>query len=452
MKLRAAALVLYSGVLTAAPTPEQVRASMDSYTKCGMQAVLELAPSMTDTEAANAAVAACEPKFTVMARLLLEDFLAVSGHNPRLQASVYEIAQRRGVAMKEFLRQRLIEVAASTRRAKPPAAAPRKAATGKGILQLTKDAEGEARIILDGELGQGTVTELAQLLDAGNLNGASIFLNSPGGSLDAGLKIGRLLHKHSLWTHVGVVRNGSPSAGECYSSCVFALAGGYYRFQEKGSKIGVHRFYSAETSTSDLAIAQVISGEIVAFLREMGLDPNLFQAMSTTSGDDIRVLTSKELAAFQLINDGVFPADWKLITAKAGLMYLEGRQEKWSGIGRMSLTCDQGVPKMLAMYWGGRKAPPAEQFGGYLLLIDGAPQDVTLEEPLQSKDGYLKAFFAPDAAQLNSMKAAKEIGFAYRNADGFGAYDFNVELSSGREKFVNFLQFCGSTRWGPGKK
>src|SRR5207248_4420636 len=115
--------------------------------------------------------------------------------------------------------------------------------------------------------------------------------NSPGGNLFAGMRLGRLFRKFGFSTYVGKwygkaltneawLQQKEATPGECYSACVFAFVGGYFRYLTNASTIGVHRFSKTTASLSDLDVAQVVSGQIIAYLAEMGVDRALFELMS----------------------------------------------------------------------------------------------------------------------------------------------------------------------------
>ena len=87
----------------------------------------------------------------------------------------------------------------------------------------------------------GSDERLKQFLLKNNVpNWSLLFLNSPGGNLLAGMKLGKVIRKWELFTHIGKAsKNGEhfeSDPGECYSACALAFLGGEYRFHKDGSE------------------------------------------------------------------------------------------------------------------------------------------------------------------------------------------------------------------------
>jgi ATP-dependent protease ClpP protease subunit len=133
--------------------------------------------------------------------------------------------------------------------------------------------------------------------------GAVLFLDSPGGDGLAAIEAGRLIR--TARAHVFV-------RGRCSSACVFLLAAGVVRGAADLS-VGIHRprlttFVKGigvvdinPNSNPNAAKALEISDRrSEEYLREMGLPDTLFKAMLATPSDQVRKLTSAELAEFGL--------------------------------------------------------------------------------------------------------------------------------------------------------
>ena len=96
-------------------------------------------------------------------------------------------------------------------------------------------------IYLDGIIDAAAVKRFEDEVKTRNIEGASVYLNSPGGDLFAGMRLGQLFRKFGFSTHVGRwegktlteaawVQQKTTTPGECYSACVFAFVGGYFRY------------------------------------------------------------------------------------------------------------------------------------------------------------------------------------------------------------------------------
>ncbi|MDC0178489.1 PDZ domain-containing protein [Woeseiaceae bacterium] len=73
-----------------------------------------------------------------------------------------------------------------------------------------------------------------------------IWLNSGGGYMEDGYKLGELFRKYQVNTNIA-------GTGECYSSCATAFLGGLYRKMHKDSKLMFHAPYTYSTNGRDIA-------------------------------------------------------------------------------------------------------------------------------------------------------------------------------------------------------
>ncbi|ANL40238.1 UNVERIFIED_ORG: hypothetical protein M2312_002470 [Rhizobium esperanzae] len=118
-----------------------------------------------------------------------------------------------------------------------------------------------------------------------------ISFDSPGGNVVAAIRFGRALR--ALNAKTLQIR-----AMECASACAFAFVGGVERFAEPGS-IGVHRISLSDDVPMDNKLAvstvQLMTGEIIGYLTDMGVSPNLLQLSLSIDSTDIRYLTAAEM-------------------------------------------------------------------------------------------------------------------------------------------------------------
>ena len=215
-----------------------------------------------------------------------------------------------------------------------------------------------------------------------------VFINSPGGIVDAGLSIGRMIRSHQLDVVVSttvfkpcpgaanncsranssVVYYGEPhsSGAICASACTFILAGGTRRFVAPWARVGVHQitmfekhvqrtltFKTMTTFTSpnsELVTRQSLVGEkdntrivkldvprpetlksIEDFFKDMGISDALPNLAKATKPDSLHWLTYSELG------------DTHIATDYRGSEYLaalnaEGRQTNVSDSNETSLS------------------------------------------------------------------------------------------------------------------
>ncbi|WP_412104540.1 hypothetical protein [Rhizobium ruizarguesonis] len=118
-----------------------------------------------------------------------------------------------------------------------------------------------------------------------------ISFDSPGGNVVTAIRFGRAIRALNA-------RTLQIRALECASACAFAFVGGVERFAEPGS-IGVHRISLSDDVPMDNKLAvstvQLMTGEIIGYLTDMGVSPNLLQLSLSIDSTDIRYLTAAEM-------------------------------------------------------------------------------------------------------------------------------------------------------------
>lgn len=197
-------------------------------------------------------------------------------------------------------------------------------ATSKGNSNTSAWIAATGRIVPD------TPTQFRAFLREQGVPSDQVVLHSPGGNLAAGLELGRILREHQLTTNIGRTERSIESystpcdtwydtvvSGICASSCAYAFLGGEVRFVEspyyhtQQSLLGFHQFYGgperggemltaeqvAEIEASTLSIAQALTGQIVLYAIEMGIDPRVVAFASATPGDDLYFPTHNEIAS-----------------------------------------------------------------------------------------------------------------------------------------------------------
>ena len=159
-------------------------------------------------------------------------------------------------------------------------------------------------IFLDGIIDDGAPARLTRFIDRRNVDGAVVYLNSPGGSLTAAMALGRILRAQGFTTRVGarVVDTGRLMAGVCYSACPFAFAGGLRRGLEGASVLGVHRAENRTPVPDETLFERRVRFESLNYLAEMGIDAGLIDLMEAVPYDTIRPLSVEEAQQFGLLN------------------------------------------------------------------------------------------------------------------------------------------------------
>ncbi|MEM6887583.1 MAG: hypothetical protein AAGA74_02340 [Pseudomonadota bacterium] len=166
-------------------------------------------------------------------------------------------------------------------------------------------------LYVDGPIVNGTFKKFQEFLTSDEVDGHSgqIFLNSRGGSLGEALQIGRLVRDYGLNTKVGKVRDFSAPTfaveGVCESACAYIFMAGVKRSLRDGDVLGVHRFFSTERSIEG-GTAQQMSGQLISYMVEMGVDARLFTLASRQAAEGMHYVTSVEAKEFDLVTDEAY--------------------------------------------------------------------------------------------------------------------------------------------------
>lgn len=123
----------------------------------------------------------------------------------------------------------------------------------------------------------------------------NVWLDSPGGNIDAAMKIGRLIHDTNSCVKVGRFQRPGPAASHmCASACVLILAAGAVRLAD--APIGIHRPYSVLGGGTPSAEARyrAAADRIRTYLEEMCMPAQLYEEMMRVSAADVHWLSVEE--------------------------------------------------------------------------------------------------------------------------------------------------------------
>ncbi len=159
---------------------------------------------------------------------------------------------------------------------------------------------GAPALTMTGQIAPGDAARFADFIDTQTTLPEQVYLNSPGGSVDDALAIGRQLRTLEVLTALS-------GADVCMSACPYILAAGTTREVAPDALVGVHQHYFGENVAlpAFLAVADIQrgQGEVMTYLDEMGVDPLLMTHALATPPDEIYVLTPDQLALYGLTTD-----------------------------------------------------------------------------------------------------------------------------------------------------
>ena len=300
-------------------------------------------------------------------------------------------------------------------------------------------------VFLDGRIDEGAAERLRDELARREIGSARVFLNSPGGLLQEGMELGRLIRQLGFSTYIGRQReNGTDAlAGSCSSACVFAFIGGVYRFALPQSQIGVHRFSSLSPAGVDADMVQVVSAAIMKYIREMGVDVDLFDRMSRRGKEQILILSEQDSRQLRVVNAGRLPAAWS-IELSDGMLHLNGVQQTSSGTGAISFSCKGGQVLFRPTVNVSEDAAAAVDSIVRHSIKIGSWLDPLADaiEPMTVQDGRASALFVLGQEQVGRLRRSAAVGYAAQSRDLTSFADFSVDAGGNAEKIGEFLRNC----------
>jgi len=178
--------------------------------------------------------------------------------------------------------------------------------TSPDLLEAPLDIalEGGGLLRLTGTIDPGAADRFAAEIAARGEYVQTILLDSPGGSVEDALAIGRLIRETGLDTRVA-------DGGLCASSCPIVFASGAERQAGRAAAIGVHQIYAAALSADPvdalgvagmaMANAQSMTAEITRHLGLSGVDPSLWLHALETPPDRLYYFTPEEMDDLRLV-------------------------------------------------------------------------------------------------------------------------------------------------------
>lgn len=307
-----------------------------------------------------------------------------------------------------------------------------------------------AEIYIDGEITPALPHQLAASLASNNIERGTIYLNSIGGDLQAGLELGEFIRKTGFNTAIGK-RGGSygkPLPGSCQSACLMTFAGGVYRFAEPRTYFGIHRFYARTAGTEDLALGQVISAAITGYLLRMGVSPALFEQM-VNAGASPRKLPVDDALKLNLVNNGVLPVSWSIV-GRGGKVFLQGEQRTWNGTGRVKVSCSRSEGMTFSAQYDAElntRKIMAEAKHLSLRLDDsfvGIDAGAVIR-PTAVIDGFLTTDFRVSRNVSYELARARSVGFAWLPAETSIFYGFDLNTSQNGDLVYSFIHHCSDS-------
>lgn len=178
-----------------------------------------------------------------------------------------------------------------------------------------------------GPITERTPRDFQEFADKRDLRGATLVVDSEGGSVVGAIELGRAVRKLTMNTTVGKAiptRQGDgttvskfTSKASCQSMCVFLLLAGTQRYVAPDSKLLVHQIWLTDKTkgskthsytADELALVERDIGKLVRYTIEMGGDAELIEAaLQVPPWEALRRLSGDEIQRMRLSTvDDVF--------------------------------------------------------------------------------------------------------------------------------------------------
>ena len=166
-------------------------------------------------------------------------------------------------------------------------------------------SEASAGILVSGEMVDGDLlrlqTEIARMPPD---RAITVYLDSPGGSLGEGVRMGQFFHSARITTAI------KGQQGRCLSACAIAFLGGRdsgtgqpRRIKPSTALLGFHAFrltfddkkvYTAQNMGEMVAVTQRISYALIEYFREIKVDAKFLPLMLKAPTEQMRLVGNDE--------------------------------------------------------------------------------------------------------------------------------------------------------------
>jgi hypothetical protein len=324
-----------------------------------------------------------------------------------------------------------------------------------------------------GEITSETPTRFAEFLERETYIPGQIILHSPGGNLAAGLELGRMLREQGVTAHIGRSFRHFESydkpcdtwwdeveTGLCASSCAYAFLGAKERFVDspyygtRQSRLGFHQFYGSPErgadmlapaevvaiETTTLSVAQAITGQIVLYAVEMGVDPRIVAFASATPSDDLYYPTADELDELNIASGSGLKA-WFMEPYSTGLVAAAKPHRSDSMLEQITAFCRVGEQHPLFLFTMDLATPSYPNVDdlplfGVDITIDGQLYNIPRRDLGVRYSGDLIYITVPVRSIKNIVLGAREIIFRTDNARVMGGFSESRSLEDAERSSI----------------
>ncbi|MGR3367059.1 MAG: hypothetical protein ACU0CC_13855 [Sagittula sp.] len=289
-------------------------------------------------------------------------------------------------------------------------------------------------VLIEGQIEPGLTDRLRSLIETEGVDGGVIYLNSPGGTLGEALRLGRYIREQGYDTALGgsdgiprhtdgkpiFLGSEGPSPGRCESACAYVFMGGVRRFLSERDKLGLHQFFAPGQQIGG-EVAQKFSGDLVAYMVEMGVDARIFTLASAQDSTGMYYVTQPQAEEYDLVTRVGYDAFF-LEPYKDGLIAASKRidpPQPYDGVDQMSFYCRAGQP--YALLHASVHALSPEERGSPIFWTDNTEQKLpedAVSVRVDGEDAYLTIRISPPQAQAMAAAGTFAIGAGYGRVIG----------------------------------
>jgi hypothetical protein len=317
--------------------------------------------------------------------------------------------------------------------------------------RLTLQVARVPQVYIYGTIDANAPGRFESMMKSGKIpNGSDIYLNSTGGDMHAGMALGRLFRSGAMVTHLGTPRpklrssSLSVKTAICSDACAYAYLGGVYRWAPSGSdRIGFPMHYVGGPTPSQSGAATQPSGDVSAYLQEMGVDGKVLAQSSSTAGNGDVWLNADQMLAAGLANNGrsLLSATYRL---ESGAPFLELKQVDRNGEHRITMLCKRGNIDLAAYSTVGSmqaRQVVARSARSYFELNQKELQPAQTTSVTLDNDTFVLNRTYP-ANQLTSLVRAQMLGAWVADRNSTFRYGFSYDVTGIRESLQRFYDNC----------
>ncbi|MHA6204671.1 hypothetical protein ACXU4B_09630 [Dyella soli] len=325
-------------------------------------------------------------------------------------------------------------------------------AAGQLSIQINDDrftlaAAKVPQVYLFGVIDADAPNRFAALMRSSKIPpGSDVYLNSPGGDLNAGLSLGRLFRSGTMSTHLGTprrpLRSGAPpTTALCTNACSYAYMGGLYRWAPSGNdRFGVQPVDAAGQKAGDDGRA---ADALDSYLKDMGVSPAALARDPASSGGEVTWLSAEQMMSTGLANNGRLPPT-AIYHLMSGAPYLTLSQTARDGEHRITMLCKPDGLTLTAYYMiGGERSRRIAARGAHSYFeIDLQPFLQEERESISAVNQSVVITRPVPLDQLAHLTAARSMGAWLSDKGGAVRYGFALELDPVKAQLRDFRASC----------